>query len=37
MARAPAIADAEYDRLVAMVKEWGYDTSRLRKFPQPAR
>ena len=37
MARAPAIADAEYDRLVALVKEWGYDTSRLRKFPQPAR
>lgn len=37
MARAPVIADAEYDRLVAMVKEWGYDISRLRKFPQPAR
>lgn len=36
MARKPSIADAEYDRLVAMVKEWGYDTSRLRKFPQPA-
>lgn len=37
MARTPTIPDAEYNRLVAMVKEWGYDTSRLRKFPQPAR
>ncbi len=37
MARAPAISDAEYGRLAALVKEWGYDTSRLRKFPQPAR
>lgn len=36
MARAPAIPDAEYARLVAMLKEWGYDTARLRKFPQPA-
>ncbi len=36
MARTPSIPDAEYDRLVALVKEWGYDTSRLRKFPQPA-
>ena len=35
MARTPTIADTEYDRLVALVKEWGYDTSRLRKFPQP--
>ena len=33
---APLIPDAEYDRLVALVKGWGYDTSRLRKFPQPA-
>lgn len=34
MARTPSIPDAEYARLVALVKEWGYDTTRLRKFPQ---
>lgn len=35
MARTPSIAEEEYERLVAMVKGWGYDTSRLRRFPQP--
>lgn len=37
MARTPTIPEAEYERLVALVKSWGYDTSRLRRFPQPAR
>lgn len=34
MARNPSIDDNEYARLVALVKDWGYDTTRLRKFPQ---
>ncbi len=37
MARAPSIPDAEYAHLTALVKEWGYDTSRLRKFPQSSK
>lgn len=37
MARAPSLPDAQYERLAALLKEWGYDTSRLRKFPQSAR
>jgi apolipoprotein D and lipocalin family protein len=34
MARTPEIPAADYDRLVAMVAAWGYDTSELRKVPQ---
>ncbi len=34
MARTPEIAQADYDRLVAKVKELGYDVSKLRKVPQ---
>jgi apolipoprotein D and lipocalin family protein len=34
MARTPEIPAADYDRLVALVAGWGYDTSQLRKVPQ---
>jgi len=34
MAREPALPDADYERLVAQVKAWGYDVSALRKVPQ---
>jgi apolipoprotein D and lipocalin family protein len=34
MARTPSIADADYDRLVAVVESLGYDTSKLRTVPQ---
>jgi apolipoprotein D and lipocalin family protein len=34
MARTPTIADADYDRLVAVVESLGYDTSKLRTVPQ---
>jgi len=34
MARTPELADAEYDRLVQMVAEEGYDLAGLRKVPQ---
>jgi len=34
MARTPEIPDDEYDRLVSLISEIGYDTSRLRKVPQ---
>jgi apolipoprotein D and lipocalin family protein len=34
MARTPAIPDADYERLVAKLAGWGYDTSQLRKVPQ---
>jgi apolipoprotein D and lipocalin family protein len=34
MARTPTIPAADYDRLVALLAGWGYDTSRLRKVPQ---
>jgi apolipoprotein D and lipocalin family protein len=33
MARTPQISDADYQALVALVKGWGYDTSKLRKVP----
>jgi apolipoprotein D and lipocalin family protein len=34
MARTPAIADADYERLVGLLAGWGYDTGKLRKVPQ---
>jgi apolipoprotein D and lipocalin family protein len=34
MARTPAIADADYQRLVGFVADQGYDVSLLRKVPQ---
>ncbi|MCZ8130236.1 MAG: lipocalin family protein [Steroidobacteraceae bacterium] len=34
MARTPTIPDADYERLVAQLKDWGYDTAKLRKVPQ---
>ncbi|MDH4048380.1 MAG: lipocalin family protein [Gammaproteobacteria bacterium] len=33
MARNPTIADSEYDELVRLIDELGYDTSKLRKVP----
>lgn len=36
MARSPSIPEAEYQRLVAMIASWGYDTTRLRRYPQPS-
>lgn len=34
MARQPAIDDQDYQRLVARVRELGYDTTKLRRVPQ---
>lgn len=34
MARTPTIPDADYQRLVATLAAWGYDTQKLRKVPQ---
>jgi apolipoprotein D and lipocalin family protein len=34
MARTPAIADADYDRLVNFVGSIGYDTDKLQRVPQ---
>jgi apolipoprotein D and lipocalin family protein len=34
MARTPVIDDGEYQRMVALIKGYGYDVSRLRKVPQ---
>lgn len=34
MARTPTIPEADFQRLVAQVAGWGYDTSELRKVPQ---
>ena len=34
MARTPTIADADWERLTAIVKEAGYDPARLRRVPQ---
>lgn len=34
MARTPTIPEADYDRLVATLAAWGYDTGKLRKVPQ---
>jgi apolipoprotein D and lipocalin family protein len=33
MARTPAIPEPDYERLVARVKAWGYDVSKLRRVP----
>ena len=34
MARTPQISDAEYDKLVALITSWDYDTKKLIKVPQ---
>jgi apolipoprotein D and lipocalin family protein len=34
MARVPSIAEADYERLVALVGSLGYEVSRIRKVPQ---
>lgn len=34
MARTPSVADNEYTRLVKLVADAGYDTSKLQKVPQ---
>lgn len=34
MARTPTISDSDYDRLVAVVKSLGYDTSQIQTVPQ---
>ncbi|MEN9705448.1 MAG: hypothetical protein RLZZ393_1327 [Pseudomonadota bacterium] len=34
MARTPVIPDADYQRLLAVVAQLGYDTSKVRKVPQ---
>lgn len=34
MARRPSIADSEYNRLVALIADAGYDISKLQKVPQ---
>ena len=34
MARTPTIPEADYQRLVAQLRDWGYDTAKLRKVPQ---
>ena len=36
MARSPQISDAEYEKLTALIKSWGYDMSKLIKAPQQA-
>lgn len=36
MARTPQISDVEYDKLVALIKSWDYDTKKLIKAPQQA-
>ena len=33
MARSPAVPDADYRRMVRLLRDRGYDTSRLRKVP----
>jgi apolipoprotein D and lipocalin family protein len=34
MARTPTISDADYSKLVKLVKEQGYDISKLKRVPQ---
>jgi apolipoprotein D and lipocalin family protein len=34
MARKPVLADQDYQRLVGMVRDMGYDVSKLQKVPQ---
>ena len=36
MARAPQISDVEYNKAVALIKSWDYDTTKLIKVPQQA-
>jgi apolipoprotein D and lipocalin family protein len=36
MARTPQISDAEYETLTALIKNWGYDMTKLIKAPQQA-
>lgn len=33
MARSPTISDADYDKLIKLVAQYGYDTKKLRKVP----
>ena len=33
MSRTPQMSDSEYQALVNLVKDWGYDISKLRKVP----
>ena len=35
MARDPALPDADLQDLIAFLSERGYDTSRVRRMPQP--
>ena len=37
MARQPIIADTDYQRLLGIIKEEGYDLAKLRRVPQHAR
>lgn len=34
MARTPDISDADYQKLIQLIKEQGYDTAQIRKVPQ---
>lgn len=34
MARTPSISDADYQKLVQLIKQQGYDTTRIQKVPQ---
>ena len=34
MARSPQISDSEYEKLTALIKDWGYDMTKLIKVPQ---
>ena len=34
MARKPSVAEEDYQRVVAVAKSLGYDTSLIRKVPQ---
>jgi apolipoprotein D and lipocalin family protein len=34
MARTPTISDAHYDEMVQLIKDLGYDTTKIRKVPQ---
>ncbi len=34
MARTPQISDADYEKLTALIKGWGYDMTKLIKAPQ---
>ena len=36
MARTPQMSDAEYEKLTALIKGWGYDMTKLIKAPQQA-